>query len=411
VKIIAPRLHKRVFRIVILNSPKRRSNEFFQLILLDERKNNSRSDYSSIFQFSDLVIETFLNGRDSIPMPKTTSPLSHLITLSARLGGDTRLKADLTLAVQAPAKYFDKYRERMAQWDFEGPVTDLAWTALLDGLEERKKLWKVDWREHPKEVAGILKRLGPKTKAVWTWITPKTHALGPQAFLKKATNELVKRGWALLSLTVGEDTYALVILPTRHKNSVIHIAQKAGYSIATADKALQTRQKRRLYKTLPRIPVDSSQPVTATATMWRCTQKHVGHMTKPNHLANQFRGFNAKPGERMLAWARVMGWRPNFKPASVDAPAPANEAVVSTHKLGLWSVHENSIVMIQRIGLKNIKTIHILLSPNKAVGLVHANAQWPSGRKEAFWFVAPADFIRKFEKARARWSRIRHHSY
>jgi hypothetical protein len=146
---------------------------------------------------------------------------------------DPSLLEEVRLAVDRPGDYAGKFAERLHQRGIEGPIEDLPWIALADGLGERDLLREIDWKEAHEDVTWKLDQLTalrPPRPDRWTWLDNAEWADKiPEAFLPAIGKHLLESGLALLTFDIDSDSYLLMVLSADRVAECQHLAERAGY--------------------------------------------------------------------------------------------------------------------------------------------------------------------------------------
>ena len=270
-------------------------------------------------------------------MRRTSEPrLVAIRSLAKLLGADRQLVDDVSLAGQDPLACFESKRKVLS---LEEPVSDLAWLVLLRGLEARRLLWTVDWREFPGEAARILARLwrarGGQPRSAWAWVTPEMDNGKTKiaAFLERAAREMKPHGVVLAWLDAGsDDDYALAILAEDAVREATDLAHAAGYAIGTSFS--KRPRAKRLFQPIA-VPVPKATPLLASSPLWRTVRvgllplDRLPEVERSRLTGNTLYG----KGERPVAHAEVLGWDRNENPRSLATPSTFDRVVLTNRRI------------------------------------------------------------------------------
>lgn len=166
------------------------------------------------------------------PMPVHDS--GKLIELAHFLApGDPSLAEEVRLAVDRPGDYAGKFAERLHGRGIDGPIAELPWLALADGLGDRDLMREIDWKEAHEDVTWKLDQLTalrPARSERWTWLDGADwEDKIPEAFLPAIGKHLLQSGLALVTFDIDSDSYLLMVLPADRVAECQHLAERAGY--------------------------------------------------------------------------------------------------------------------------------------------------------------------------------------
>jgi hypothetical protein len=166
--------------------------------------------------------------------PRPVHDSGKLIELAHFLApDDPSLAEEVRLAVDRPGDYAGKFAERLHGRRIEGPIEDLPWIALADGLGDRDLLREIDWKEAHADVTWKLDQLTALRPALpdrWTWLDGAEWADKiPEAFLPAIGKHLLQGGLALVTFDIDSDSYLLMVLPTDRVQEGQDLAERAGY--------------------------------------------------------------------------------------------------------------------------------------------------------------------------------------
>lgn len=338
-------------------------------------------------------------------MTKANTSLRPLLAMAELLGADAKLKKELQFATDSPDQFCTERAALLARSRIFGPVTDLPWLALLEGLKAKKKMQEFDWREAPSEMLLGLKALKPKLD--WSWAAEDIDALGSAEFVERVVRGLAKSNWALLSLSVGGDFYSFVLVSRAQQAQLFELGALAGYQIVPANRAISTRAKRKLYR-----PLVARRQIAATPSMWRKIEKEGLGPCALSELNQRwaYEGSLAKQRERVLSWAKLKVWSPELsRPESILSPAPGNAAVLTNHRLYLVMATPRAH---ERIAVCDLEKIRRITAHSPGSGTLNLFALELSPKRKTveheLWCVSHVAFVEKIQAAvLARRSRAR----
>jgi predicted DNA-binding WGR domain protein len=159
--------------------------------------------------------------------------LAGLLTRKDRAG----LEKELRLAVEQPALYFKRFEERLSNRGIDAPdetyQTTLAWIALVDGLEARKQLVEIDWREAPEDALSWLSetRTGLLDKKAFGF-AKEVETLRTEVFVREAAKRFARAGVRMVVVDMKSDSYPLAFHSAKDDAKVKKLAaacKKAGF--------------------------------------------------------------------------------------------------------------------------------------------------------------------------------------
>ncbi len=137
---------------------------------------------------------------------------------------DDAVLTEIALAWNEPGRYVAEFAERLSDRGIDAPIADLAFIALVDALQARKRCIEIDWKVWPKEMASAVRALLRTLKRTG-WKTPKLDDGEELADLMCVVgSSLQGMGLSLCSLSHQSDSYALVLLPTGLVELAIELA-------------------------------------------------------------------------------------------------------------------------------------------------------------------------------------------
>ncbi len=143
---------------------------------------------------------------------------------------DPSLLDEVRLAVDDPADYVRRFRERLALRGIRKPEPGLPWIALVDGLEERQRLAEFDWKEDPVAIMDGLDDILGEDSLDWDSILAEDEEKLPcHEFLPLVGRRLRERGLALVCVDIQSDCYPVLAVPIGRLERVRRLAAESGY--------------------------------------------------------------------------------------------------------------------------------------------------------------------------------------
>jgi len=146
-------------------------------------------------------------------------------------GDDTALVAEVTLALERPRDYVDRFAETLRWRGIDTrryEARELPWIALVDGLIARKRLQEIDWRAHGHELADALAVIAGDED--WGWLaSDEWRARTADERFAAIETRLAPKRLALVTVDIGGDCYPLMVLPLERLAEAGALAKRAGY--------------------------------------------------------------------------------------------------------------------------------------------------------------------------------------
>jgi hypothetical protein len=154
-----------------------------------------------------------------------------LFELARWLADDASLTQEITLAVERPGDYVDRFAERLRyrgitkrRFDASG----LPWIALVDGLAERKRLGEIDAKSPGDQTMEAMQTIVPDGDWAWlitdAWVEKRPHEVFAEIEARLAPQDL-----RLVAVDIFSDCYPLMALPTGKVAESRRLAELAGY--------------------------------------------------------------------------------------------------------------------------------------------------------------------------------------
>jgi hypothetical protein len=160
-------------------------------------------------------------------MATNEARLEALGRLAKLLCDDDAVLGELALAWSEPARYVAEHAARLSDRGIDAPIADLAFIALIDALQARKRCIEIDWKVCPREMVSAVRSLLRSFKKKG-WKAPKLDDGEELADLVAVVgSSLEETGLSLCTLNHQSDSYSLVILPTSAVELAIELARIA----------------------------------------------------------------------------------------------------------------------------------------------------------------------------------------
>lgn len=162
---------------------------------------------------------------------------SALLALSQKLSHDIEKTVldDVSLALEQPHGYFEKYEERLSERGIEEPLAQLAWFALVDVLIDHLLAFEIDWKASGLYVCDVVDELmDRKQMQLLDWEEFEDgdfNDLEPEECLEQVAKKLREVNVSLAYLDIESDCYVLITVPTAEIAEIKRLAQEAGYII------------------------------------------------------------------------------------------------------------------------------------------------------------------------------------
>ncbi|TVY02072.1 DUF6630 family protein [Cohnella terricola] len=162
---------------------------------------------------------------------------SAFLLLSEKLSYDSKaiVLEDVTLAVEHPDLYMEKYQDRLEERGIDEPVEELAWISLVDVLIEHKLAFEVDWKATGIYVCDVVDILLHRKKISlidWEEFEDEDYSDMPSdQFFQIVANKLSEVNLALTYLDIDSDCYVLIVVPIEDMSEIKRLAQEAEVTI------------------------------------------------------------------------------------------------------------------------------------------------------------------------------------
>ena len=137
----------------------------------------------------------------------------------------------MTQAFDEPRAYVTTHTKRLAERGIAKPIADLAWIALIDALDDAKRLVEIDWKTDTAELVAAIQTLhrGFKLRRL---TEDEEDDLSTWELLEIAGAALRKKDVQLAQLDMGSDSYCLVAVPIARAPDLKRLAKQGGYGSA-----------------------------------------------------------------------------------------------------------------------------------------------------------------------------------
>jgi hypothetical protein len=157
-------------------------------------------------------------------MPTPEARLQALGRLAKLLCDDDTLLDEIGVAWNEPERYVTARAERLSDRGIEKPIPQLAFIALVDALQARKRCVEIDWRADPRDMVKAVRTLlrGFQRKG---WKPPRLEDGVELAELLSVVGSSIEgMGLSLCHLDHQSDSYALVLMATHDVNAATELA-------------------------------------------------------------------------------------------------------------------------------------------------------------------------------------------
>lgn len=147
---------------------------------------------------------------------------------------DASLTKEVLQSAIMPNDYIKQFADKLLQRGIVKPINSLPWIALVDGLQRRKRLIELDWKEYPDRFITVVSELLPEVEAGQK-AREALHSLKaqddeqPYEILHRIDKVLHAYNFSLMIIDINADCYPLCIIPQKDYDSAEKLAQKAGY--------------------------------------------------------------------------------------------------------------------------------------------------------------------------------------
>ncbi|MFF0262812.1 DUF6630 family protein [Streptomyces microflavus] len=131
-----------------------------------------------------------------------------------------------------PHEYVSAFGDRLADRGIDEPVDNLAWIALVDGLDAHGLLAEFDWKEDAQEIRSQLRKLRSRPSVdPWVLLGDAEMLLPTEKFLHACGRRYREIGAALAVLDIESDCYPVVGLRAARTGELTALAARAGFPL------------------------------------------------------------------------------------------------------------------------------------------------------------------------------------
>ncbi|MFE4384092.1 DUF6630 family protein [Streptomyces cyaneofuscatus] len=135
-------------------------------------------------------------------------------------------------AHDSPHGYVSAFGDRLDLRGIDEPVDNLAWIALIDGLDARGLLAEFDCKEDAQEIRSQLRSLDSRPSVdPWVLFEDEEMLLPTEAFLHACGRHYRETGVALAVLDIASDCYPVVGLRAARTEELTTLAARAGFPV------------------------------------------------------------------------------------------------------------------------------------------------------------------------------------
>ncbi|MEK4425962.1 DUF6630 family protein [Solibacillus sp. FSL K6-1523] len=148
---------------------------------------------------------------------------------------DEKVLSEVSLAIEKPEAYFEKFKERLDERGIDSPIEHLAWISLVDALLDQNLAFEIDWKESGIYICDVVDELLDRKKmACISWgdfEDGKFDELSTSQYLNAVSKRLKENGVSLASLDIESDCYVLITVPSSDIDEIKKLAKAVGYRI------------------------------------------------------------------------------------------------------------------------------------------------------------------------------------
>ncbi|MFJ8759097.1 DUF6630 family protein [Streptomyces cyaneofuscatus] len=146
--------------------------------------------------------------------------------------GHPSVADEVLRAHDSPHGYVSAFGDRLDLRGIDEPVDNLAWIALIDGLDARGLLAEFDWKEDAQEIRSQLRSLESRPSVdPWVLFEDAEMLLPAEAFLHACGRHYRETGAALAVLDIASDCYPVVGLRAARTEELTTLAARAGFPV------------------------------------------------------------------------------------------------------------------------------------------------------------------------------------
>ncbi|MDM5248705.1 MULTISPECIES: DUF6630 family protein [unclassified Lysinibacillus] len=163
--------------------------------------------------------------------------MNAMLLLVQKLSCDAedQILSEVSLAIEKPETYFEKFEDRLDERGIESPIDELAWISLVDALLDEDLAFEIDWKVTGVYICDVVDELLDRKKmACISWEEfedGEFDGLPTPQYLNEVSKKLMEQGISLACLDIECDCYVLVTVPSSDIDEIKKLAQEAGYKI------------------------------------------------------------------------------------------------------------------------------------------------------------------------------------
>lgn len=142
---------------------------------------------------------------------------------------------EVSLAIEKPESYFEKFKERLDERGIDSPIDQLAWISLVDALLDHDLAFELDWKESGLYICDVVDELLDRKKmesVSWEEFEDgEFDELPTSEFLNEVSKKLKEKGLSLACLDIESDCYVLITVPSSDIDEIKALAKEVGYRI------------------------------------------------------------------------------------------------------------------------------------------------------------------------------------
>lgn len=157
--------------------------------------------------------------------------VSSLIALARLFPDGAAVAREVALAEADPAQYVERFQRRLDERGISRPSRRLPWFALVDGLIARRRAEEIDHREDEAGLSSALRKVAPAGARGALMPRKELEALSPATvveLLKAVGDRLEARGWSLVEIKLGTDSYPIAVVRAAAAQALVTAARRAG---------------------------------------------------------------------------------------------------------------------------------------------------------------------------------------
>ncbi|MGE7951578.1 DUF6630 family protein [Lysinibacillus xylanilyticus] len=148
---------------------------------------------------------------------------------------EEQIFSEVSLAIEKPESYFEKFKERLDERGIDSPIDQLAWISLVDALIDHDLAFELDWKETGLYICDVVDELLDRKKmesVSWEEFEDgEFDELPTSEFLNEVSKKLKEKGLSLACLDIESDCYVLITVPSSDIDEIKALAKEVGYRI------------------------------------------------------------------------------------------------------------------------------------------------------------------------------------